>query len=262
MLTRKLELPIDRNLLVRFLAWHKLGWQILVRDWPAAGAGIDAPPIPTDQSRAPYAAPGTPDSYVGLEVRAHDVPESVVIAEPNKPTPLDADGLELLKLEYAHAAERYENIYKAIWLNFSYVAVLAAGILTFGVSRLPLEPLLWLAVTPVGFWLIATYVPLNFYGHSTRLRLQALEIQLNNLYFLPKGQNGLCHYNNFVTAEPPWHVSSVLKYTGYLLGVCWIVLSLGIVAHVLNTHVSLESLDKTMWQPPTPIGDRATSPGK
>lgn len=38
----------------------------------------------------------------------------------------------LFKLEYEQAAERYENIYKAIWQIFSYMGILAAGILTFG----------------------------------------------------------------------------------------------------------------------------------
>ena len=39
---------------------------------------------------------------------------------------------ELFKLEYEQSAERYENIYKAIWQIFSYMGILAAGILTFG----------------------------------------------------------------------------------------------------------------------------------
>src|SRR5687768_6985149 len=39
--------------------------------------------------------------------------------------------LELKKLEYIRTGDRYENIYRAIWQNFSYMAVLAGGILTF-----------------------------------------------------------------------------------------------------------------------------------
>jgi hypothetical protein len=39
---------------------------------------------------------------------------------------------DLHKMEYELAAARYENIYRAIWQNFSYMAVLAGGILTFG----------------------------------------------------------------------------------------------------------------------------------
>lgn len=34
-----------------------------------------------------------------------------------------AKWFELLKLEYEKAADRYENIYKAIWQNFSYMAL-------------------------------------------------------------------------------------------------------------------------------------------
>lgn len=48
-------------------------------------------------------------------------------------------GFELFKLEYQQAADRFENIYKAIWQIFSYMGVLAAGILTFGARNLSIE---------------------------------------------------------------------------------------------------------------------------
>lgn len=43
--------------------------------------------------------------------------------DPNKKT------YELLIKEYEIGAIRYENIYKAIWQNFSYMSFLSAGIL-------------------------------------------------------------------------------------------------------------------------------------
>jgi hypothetical protein len=39
-------------------------------------------------------------------------------------------------MEYEKAAERYENLYRALWQNFSYLSLLSAAILTFGSNQL------------------------------------------------------------------------------------------------------------------------------
>jgi hypothetical protein len=49
------------------------------------------------------------------------------------PNSTDA-ALELYKLEYERCAIRYDDIYKAVWTNFSYMSVIAGAVLTFGSS--------------------------------------------------------------------------------------------------------------------------------
>lgn len=86
--------------------------------------------------------------------------------------------IDLLKLEYQLAAERYENIYKAIWQHFSYMAALAAGILAFGAKTLPLYLVATIACFPLTFWFLATFIPMDRYGQETRAVLKEIELRL------------------------------------------------------------------------------------
>ncbi|MGK7950419.1 MAG: hypothetical protein AB4368_16945 [Xenococcaceae cyanobacterium] len=90
----------------------------------------------------------------------------------------------LFKLEYEQAAERYENIYKAIWQIFSYMGILAAGILTFSYrssSSLPIQVTAYIALTPLLFWFLAIYIPMNHYGYKTRNHLGEIECRFNKI---------------------------------------------------------------------------------
>ncbi len=79
--------------------------------------------------------------------------------------------LEAYKLEYQLAASRYENIYKAIWQIFSYLAAISGALLTFGADHFQ-HNLLWvLASLPLFFWCVSTYLPMDRYGHSCLDRL-------------------------------------------------------------------------------------------
>src|SRR5436190_14389232 len=124
---------------------------------------------------------------------------------PHDPT-LSPSGLtagekwyELKTLEYKLAAERYDNIYQAVWQNFSYMAILSGGIATFGVKdQGGLQPhLVALALTPLLFWFLASYLPLDHYGNETRERLAAIETELNNLYFSGEKDPKLQHFRLF-----------------------------------------------------------------
>jgi hypothetical protein len=95
----------------------------------------------------------------------------------------DKAKIELLKQEYKMAADRYENIYKAIWQIFQYVAALSAAILAFGSSTLPLGLVGLLAIIPLIFWYYVTFVPMNSYGDETAIRLYNIEQSLNKLTF-------------------------------------------------------------------------------
>jgi hypothetical protein len=80
--------------------------------------------------------------------------------------------------EYDKAAERYNEIYKAVWQNFSYMAVLAGAILTFGGARLGAVYASLIACAPLLVWYWATFEPLNRYGDLVEKRLRALESAL------------------------------------------------------------------------------------
>jgi hypothetical protein len=70
---------------------------------------------------------------------------------------------EALKLEYDKAAQRYENVYRAIWQNFYYMAFFAGGIFAFGPNVIPLSLLAAIGLTPLVFWFWASYLPMDNY---------------------------------------------------------------------------------------------------
>jgi hypothetical protein len=111
--------------------------------------------------------------------------------------------LELYKLEYEKAAIRYEDIYKAVWQNFSYMAVLAGAILTFGEKALGPGAAALVACIPLLFWYWATYEPLNRYGDRVERRLSEIEQVVNAEFFTVAGaageapRRGLYHYADF-----------------------------------------------------------------
>ena len=99
---------------------------------------------------------------------------------------------ELYKLEYERAAIRYEDIYKAVWQIFSYMTAVSGALLAFGGDRFQ-ENLFWfLASSPLVYWFLGTYIPLNTYGTNIGARLSAIEGQLNSDYGVSLNQ-----YRNF-----------------------------------------------------------------
>jgi hypothetical protein len=130
---------------------------------------------------------------------------------------------ELLTLEYGKGADRYENIYKAIWLNFSYAVAVGAAIITFGATKLRLDVLQFVALCPIVFWFVATFIPMNHYGELTRGRLRDIETDLNCLFFVnEKGEQikyegggvlGFRHFARFGDARALWRVGDVVYIT-------------------------------------------------
>jgi hypothetical protein len=98
---------------------------------------------------------------------------------------MDAEdrALELYRLEYQKAAERYDNIYRSMWTIFSYLTAVAAGILTFGVKTgIEYHELRAIALTPLLFWFWTTYLPLDRYGNEALNRLGKIEEMLNSRF--------------------------------------------------------------------------------
>lgn len=80
---------------------------------------------------------------------------------------------EKTKLEYSRAADRYNELYKAVWQNFSYMAVLSGALLTFGKDAVGQAALV--ACVPLLVWYWATYEPLDRYGVQIEEYLVGLE---------------------------------------------------------------------------------------
>jgi hypothetical protein len=154
---------------------------------------------------------------------------------------VSGDWLQLLTLEYEKGTERYENIYKAVWLNFSYSVAVGAAILTFGASKLRLDLLQLLALVPLVFWYAATFVPMDFYGDQTRNRLKEIETDFNTLYFPPTQVSpndsgsvsrdlGFQHFTRFVTEIPLWRVSDVVHVVVTTVILYWVWLLASVVS--------------------------------
>jgi len=111
----------------------------------------------------------------------------------------DKQKLEAFKVEYQKAADRYDNIYKAIWTNFSYMAIVSGGILTFGKDKLGVYMAGLLAYVPLLFWWLASFEPMNRYGDRLVDRLAEIEKRINTLLNMADNNHaqGLRHFINY-----------------------------------------------------------------
>ena len=152
-----------------------------------------------------------------------DRPEERAEPLPHSNVPdLDKKRFELVKLEYEKAAERYDNIYRAVWQNFSYMAALSAGILTFGAGKIPDDFLfVALALTPLVFWLIAIFLPMDHYGDATRSRLRRIEESINRIYLPEADAPKLGHFILFRDTKYKWRVRNVVNFVGGLIVAGW-----------------------------------------
>lgn len=166
---------------------------------------------------------------VGIRAVTRPSPRATGSALPEELSPTQ---LDLLKLEYGRAADRYENIYKAIWQNFQYVVVAAAAIASLAFGKAKAVYVVFGALTPIVFWLLATFIPMNHYGEQARTRLKQLEAAFNHRYFRggdPTGSDPakpqLRHYASFRDQpdRPPWRVSSVVTLFGWIATTAWLL---------------------------------------
>lgn len=98
-----------------------------------------------------------------------------ILPAPEKTEEKEKQKFELCKMEYEKCTLRYEDIYKAIWTQFNYYAVIAGAILTFGKDTLGLLPSGLLASLTLIFWYWATFAPMNRYGDDVAARLTEIE---------------------------------------------------------------------------------------
>jgi hypothetical protein len=88
--------------------------------------------------------------------------------------------LEALKLAYERATIRYEDIHKAVWQNFSYLAVVAGAVLTLGEKAIGVTPASLLACVPLLVWFWAVFLPLNRYGDHVERVVRKIEFDLSS----------------------------------------------------------------------------------
>jgi hypothetical protein len=97
---------------------------------------------------------------------------------PSQPSDPTATGREAAQAEYETSTNRYNEIYKAVWQNFSYMAVLAGAVLTFGERAFGSTQAALLACVPLLIWYWATFEPLDRYGVLVEFRILELEVVL------------------------------------------------------------------------------------
>jgi hypothetical protein len=148
--------------------------------------------------------------------------------------------LELVKLEYEQATQRYENVYRAIWQIFSYMAILTGAILTFGASQFPLTLVLIAGPLPLVFWFFAIFLPMDKYGQLTKKRLKDIENSINEDFFSSTSGSSnsnykFNHYTEFsnssesessvdkLFARLTWRVNSTVKSFALIVVLLWVV---------------------------------------
>lgn len=117
-----------------------------------------------------------------LEV--YSIPEDIlknylIDSDGTTPTTDGKELVDLYKMEYEICVKRYDDLYAAAWTNFSYIALIAGAILTFGSDSFMTELSIFVATLPLLFWWIATFEPLNRYGDQVQARAACIEKLLN-----------------------------------------------------------------------------------
>lgn len=160
------------------------------------------------------------------------------------------EAVAMYKMEYEKAAQRYNDLYNAAWTNFSYMALVAGGLLTFGGARFVAPLTVVLACLPLLFWWLASFEPLNRYGDKVQAELEGIEKALTALCIsqdFPKdAQKGLTHFSNFAqrgqrqsaSLDRIWRVRYIVRCTAALL----ILVTIGFSVKVGCLAIKGESL--------------------
>ncbi len=123
--------------------------------------------------------------------------EASVPQTPSDLSDRDKQRIEWYKNEYKLVYDRYENIYKAIWTVFQFMSALSSAVFVFAVTR-PTEistpAAVVIGASPLLFWYISTFIPMNRYGDAVRQRLPEIERHVAPILRL---RGGLGHFGVF-----------------------------------------------------------------
>jgi hypothetical protein len=148
--------------------------------------------------------------------------------------------MELYKLEYEKAAERYDNIYRSIWTIFSYLTAVAAGFLAFGKDKIEPHALICMAASPLLFWFWTTYMPLDRYGNEVIKRLGEIECTLNadfqvNLnHFKPYAEKELSVVKALLELKRGSHPFEQVRRARFAIGVIFIALHCVFISELIG----------------------------
>src|SRR6266404_6889636 len=143
------------------------------------------------------------------DIETFEIPDSVLLelqklssgAGEAEVSPSTTVAIDLFKMEYERCAQRYNDLYNSAWTNFSYMVLVAGGILTFGGERFISSVTVFLACLPLLFWWAATFVPLNRYGDDVQDELVRIEEALFAIGVFDglksPADKGLRHFQNF-----------------------------------------------------------------
>jgi hypothetical protein len=159
--------------------------------------------------------------------------------------------MELYKLEYQKAAERYDNVYRSIWTIFSYLTAVAAGFLAFGADRIEPHALICIAAVPLLFWFWTTYMPLDRYGNEVINRLGQIEctlsrgFQVDLNHFKPKAEKELSIFKGLwqaCKAKKGWGVWDQVHRARFAIGLIFIALHLVFIYELIGFRHSGQRL--------------------
>lgn len=114
--------------------------------------------------------------------------------------------LELLKLEYEKAADRYQEIYRSMWTIFSYLSAVSAGVLAYGLDKIETSALFAITPIPLFFWFTTTYLPLDRYGNKVLERLASMENLAGTLFQFP-----MCHFREVSDSKTTLRISGAFR---------------------------------------------------
>jgi len=151
------------------------------------------------------------------------------------------EAIDIYKMEYERCVQRYNDLYNAAWTNFSYMALVAGGILSFGGSRFVTPFTAFLACLPLLFWWLATFEPLNRYGDHVEEQIVKIEKALNALSIsqltnVPdEAKKGLTHFEDFAKrggVQKPTRIEYLILVSAFVV----------LLLFAMNTFLGIQNL--------------------
>jgi hypothetical protein len=195
-------------------------------------------PSPSDTSHA--AAGKSQEEKADREAtQAEQPPTEDLAADSRQRTEsVTVPDVSLVKLNYKQSTDRYENIYKAIWQHFSYMAHQAGAILTFGRDHPRQQLIQLIALSPLVFWFLATFLPMNHYGEKTRATLLSLERGINNEFLGPWRDLYFNNFTKFSKQRFRWRVLHAVSWFGLITIALWLWIFAGVLRNPEKPSVS------------------------
>jgi hypothetical protein len=176
---------------------------------------------------------------------------------------------ELLAKQYEKQLDRYENIYKAIWQQFQYIALASGAIGAFSKTDWSTSVRVFITLTPLVFWMTSSFLPMDHYGNQLRNHLSELEKTLTNLSFAITGiglENGdkakleslgFEHFQRYKAASYKWHVKDSVKLWMLPIAMIWCFVGVQTTELLLQNRKETTAAQKVACSLTVTSGDTA-----